>query len=96
MQSAADADIDAYRNMMDSHSVSLPVGYFVTYSHEHQPFGLARHISISVRHHGKMPAPVAVEMILQEFGMMPLSAAVGVWIEDIEDGRKAINIVQPA
>src|SRR5262245_43532071 len=45
-----------------SEHILIPVGYRVAVSVEEQPFGLARHISISVEKRGKTPNPAAVEM----------------------------------
>jgi hypothetical protein len=94
-QATADKDIASYRKFMESMTVVLPVGYYVTYSHERQSFGLARHISISMDRPSKMPSIPAVEMILQEFGMEPMRGSPGLWIEDVGPAVKAINIVQP-
>jgi hypothetical protein len=96
---AANEDLAGYRDMMGRMlSIELPVGYYVTYSHERQPSGLCHHISVSVDRPGKMPSVEAVNMILEAFGMQPVLKAVPgkrVWIEDVEPGQKAINIVQP-
>lgn len=86
----------AHRDMMDMHSIELPVGYHVTYSHERQPPGLCVHISISVDRPNKMPHPAAVETILEAFGMQPIKGSPGIWIEDINAVTKALNIVQLA
>jgi hypothetical protein len=87
----------AYRDMMATLTLELPVDYRVTYTHEQQPHaGLCHHISISVNRPKKMPHPEAVGMILSEFGMRPLDDTPnGVWIEDINPLTKAINVVQP-
>ena len=95
----AQTDIDAYRDMMETLSIDLPVGFHVTYTHERQPNAptptkLCHHISISVERPKKMPLPEAVEMILLEFGMKPMREATGVWLEDIDRVTAAVNIVQ--
>lgn len=95
----AQTDIDAYRDMMETLSIDLPVGFHVTYTHERQPNAptptkLCHHISISVEQPKKMPLPEAVEMILLEFGMKPMREATGVWLEDIDRVTAAVNIVQ--
>lgn len=95
----ADKDMDAYRDMMRTLSIDLPVGYHVTYTHEVQPEAptpskLCHHISISVDRPNKMPSVQSVEMILEEFGLRPMQQSHGVWIENIDRWFKAINIVQ--
>lgn len=48
-QAAADRDMGAFRDMMKTLSIELPVGYFVCYSHERQPkAGLCHHMSNAV------------------------------------------------
>jgi hypothetical protein len=98
IKATADKDIAAYRDMMRTLTVELPVGYAVTYSHEIQPKapppGLCHHISVSVDRPHLMPSPEAVEMILAEFGMQPLKTSSGVWIEDVRPGEKAVNVLQ--
>jgi hypothetical protein len=97
VQTAANRDIAAFREMMETLSLQLPVGYRIAYSHEMQPkAGLCHHISISVARPKKMPSQEAVEMILQEFGMRPMSQSNKLWIEDVDHVTKAINIVQVA
>lgn len=88
-------DIKAYRDMMNALTVEIPLGYFVTYTHELQPHhGLCHHISISVDRPRKMPSVEAVEMLLEEFGMEPLKRSRGVWIEEVDPTTSAINILQ--
>jgi hypothetical protein len=96
-KTVADRDMAAYRDMMSTLTLELPVGFVVTYTHEMQPkAGLCHHISISVRRPKKVPHPEAVQMILNEFGMRPLDDAPGgVWVEEIDPVTKAINVVQP-
>jgi len=94
-QNAATRNIRAYRDMMATLSMELPIGYVITYSHDRQPkAGLCHHISISVRRARKMPGTEAVAMILEAFGMRPLEKSDGLWIEDIDPVTKALNIVQ--
>jgi hypothetical protein len=92
---AATSNEAVYREMMRSLSITLPVAYVVTFSHERQPFGIARHISISLDVPNKMPGVAAVEFILREFGMKPLAESAGVWVEDVSPGLRAVNVVQP-
>lgn len=43
-------------------------GYRIVYSIEQQPSGWYRHLSVSVDDSEKYPNPVAVEMLMKEFG----------------------------
>jgi len=95
VQTAANRDLGAFRDMMQTLSLHLPVGYHIAYSHEMQPqAGLCHHISISVDRPKKMPSQEAVDMILQEFGMKPVRESNSMWIEEINPVTHAINIVQ--
>ena len=69
--------------------VHIHDGYRVVYSVEEQPIGDCHHISVSIDKKGKTPNPIAVEMILEEFGMKKLEDSLEVWPEGI-----AINIIQ--
>ena len=69
--------------------VHIHDGYRVVYSVEEQSIGDCHHISVSVDKKGRAPHPLAVEMILEEFGMKKLEDSLAVWPEGI-----AINIVQ--
>jgi hypothetical protein len=95
---AADKDATAFREMMKTFAVFLPFGFCVVYSQEIQPEapppGLCHHISISIDVAGKLPSEAAVEMILHEFGMLPLNKSQAIWIEDVPPSTKAVNVVQ--
>jgi hypothetical protein len=91
---AAERDVTAYRDMMAMHSLEIPIGYIVSYTHENQPVGLCHHISISVTRPGKMPHPEAVQAILGAFGMRPFEQSEHIAIEDVAPETKAINLIQ--
>jgi hypothetical protein len=91
---AAERDMAAYRAWMDGLSITLPSGYWVTYSHEDQPCGRCHHISISVDRPNKMPHPEAVQMILREFEMKPIGDSLQIWIEHVSPTVRAVNIMQ--
>lgn len=76
----------------ESESVIIPVGYRAAISVEEQPFGLARHLSVSVERVGMTPHPNALEMIADEFGM-PKSAWITLWLEEFEPGHHAVNVL---
>jgi hypothetical protein len=95
MITTAAKDREAWSKWMAAFSIPLPVGFWVTYSHETQPqLGLCRHISVSVDAKDKGPHPAAINMILEAFGMDPFDRGTSViWQEDIDTGF-AINVVQ--
>lgn len=73
----------------------IPVGYVCTYSHEQQTPGICRHLSIAVAGDGKAPNPAAVQMLMQEFGFRGgFEALDGVWEEEINPTKSAINVLQ--
>lgn len=91
----AKRDIDGFCAVMFRYTIRLPTRYAVTFSHEKQPLGLCHHISISVETtDNKLPSMTAVEFILEAFGMQPLSNSVKVWLEHVNQGHDAVNIVQ--
>lgn len=94
---AAERDLAGYRDMMGTLSIDIPVGYHVTFSHEIQPSGLHyKHISISIDRPGRMPHPVAVDMILEAFEMRHIQdmREGNFWIEEETPTCKAINVLQ--
>jgi len=95
---AAATDLAAYRDAMAMRTVMLPIGFIVTYTREFQPHapppGLCHHISIGLMDApGRGPSPEAVEMILEAFAMPAMADSDKVWLEDIEPGRKAVNVL---
>jgi hypothetical protein len=85
---------DGKRTLPLKFTIDLPVGFTVTYTHEQQPPGLARHLSVSVEG-GKLPNIVAVDMILKEFGFrQTVATADRVWPENYGAGLTAINVLE--
>lgn len=85
---------------MPEHTRYIPDSYKVVFSIEEQPPGPCRHLSVSCK--SEIPAIEAVAMIASEIGFsvdLVRSSAkentgVHVYVEDIEDGKKAINIIE--
>ena len=81
----------------DNFIVIIPVDYKVVYSIEHQPFGPAKHISMSVTGEGNWPNLVAVNEILALFdfkvrvGVPSPNLVVKMW-QDKE--TESINILE--
>ena len=79
-----------------SHQVLIPYGYRMAVSFEYQPAGLLAHFSFSVEEKGKVPNPIAVEMMLDVLGY-DLKQADARWVEEfLIDGKPggiAINLL---
>lgn len=95
---ASERDLNAYRDAMAMYSMALPSGFAVFYTQEIQPNapppGLCHHISIAVDQPDKLPSVSAVEIIMAEFGMRPITTPSRIWIEDIRPGEKVVNVLQ--
>lgn len=79
-----------------STQVEIPFGYRAAISFEEHPGGLCRHLSVSVNTPGAMPNPYAFQMIAEAFGIKwPPESNASVWVEEIDPGHGAINIVVP-
>jgi hypothetical protein len=74
----------------------IPFGYRVVYSIDAQPCGLCDHISVSVEDDDLncLPNAIAVETIMELFGMPRLVECIAQWVETINEGDpKAINVL---
>lgn len=91
---AVHMDPETIRNNNSKTTFTIPHGYKITYTVELQPFGSAAHISISVPSPNKGPNSIAVEVILKEFGMLPIEQSAYAWMENIDPTHFAINIIQ--
>jgi hypothetical protein len=98
-------DLVRWKQRLDPFTMELPIGFMVTYTHEHQPPGLCHHISISIDAMQKVPNQEAIAMICTAFGMSAAAALVqdpetksdlviAVWPEEYDTGHVAINIVE--
>jgi hypothetical protein len=76
-------------------TLELPLGWKVTFSVEEQPFGWARHMSMSSPAKGRVPHPVAVEWTMKALGFVRQLGACFVYPEKYEHGRIAINVLEP-
>ena len=81
-------------------TIDIPTAYAVTYTHEEQPAGMCKHLSISVHTKGRFPHPEAVQMLMNEFGftnnLYECAKAGSIWEEKFgEEQQSAMNIVEP-
>ncbi len=85
-----------YRIGDDPHfRVEIPMGFICCYSVEMQEIGKCRHLSISVAREGRVVHPDAARLLAEEFGFRGgLNDYNLVWMEDLPDGRKAVNLLQ--
>lgn len=84
--------------MNDDLTMTIPVGYRVTYTHEHQREDLVcRHISVSAENAApnKGPSPQAVVEILKMFGFKNSLGHMPGWVSKKEDGSLIIELVEP-
>lgn len=78
----------------------IEAGYRIVYSIEEQPIGWCRHLSVSVDDPQKSPHPMAVEMLMKEFGFRGgIQECINVWIEEnvhLSTGQivNAVNALQ--
>jgi hypothetical protein len=70
--------------------------YHCAISFEHQPGGLARHLSVSSWRRGKVPHQAVMVLIAKAFGFsgFPPNRASRVWLEEFAPGHHAINVVE--
>jgi hypothetical protein len=89
----------AHMKNMTAQTVKLangPWDFFVTFSIETgHPIGACRHMSMSIMREDRVPSLEAVWLIAMEFGFSGGLDACQRWIEDLSDGGRAVNIVQP-
>jgi hypothetical protein len=86
----------AFRAQMLEQTVIIPGPwpFNVTYSVETgHPFGMARHLSMSVARAGRAPNPYAVWMVAEELGFRDGLEACHVWVDD-RDGVAAVCVAQ--
>jgi hypothetical protein len=102
MQAIAQADKDPknaprLRAQNRALSVEIPTAFTVTLTHEeHKPGVMCRHLSVGVRTTpGRGPSPAAVMMIMQALGFVNRLGRLPVYLETLDDGTAAINLVEP-
>jgi len=86
------------------YSIIIPANFKVVYSiedqgqgiGERQGLGLCRHLSMSVGVIGRVPNPVGLDMIVEEFGFDGALYQCIFWAEDFGVGdQKAFNVLEP-
>lgn len=80
------------------HRIHLPLSYLATFTIEEQIPGIMfRHLSVALASgsEGQAPHPDIVGEIMAEFGFHNDRENVHGWIEPLEDGRCAVNVLEP-
>lgn len=86
----------AHEKRMDRYSCWIPLGFRVVFSIETgHPVGTSRHLSVSSPAKGRIPNIFAMGMLAEELGFVGGLELCGIWDEDIGEGQKAINLIQP-
>ena len=78
--------------------VHIPQYIKVVFSYDEQPppIGMCKHLSVSVALEGRIPNPVAIQMIMQEFGFKNSLERCITWKEEHgPNTATAINIIEP-
>jgi hypothetical protein len=86
------------RHINEKFTIDLPIGIRVTYTHEFQPIGLCRHMSISVHppKEDRYPDIPMVTILMEAFGFMPLNEdRTSIWLEKYQAGFGAVNVLEP-
>lgn len=86
--------------MNPTFTVKIPTNLTVTFTHEVQPIGLCRHVSMSVNLNGRVPHPTAVAMVLPFLGFTQSAKTLGslglVWMEAFgAHTQNAVNVLEP-
>jgi hypothetical protein len=82
--------------MNEALTIDIPNGYSVTYTHEEQPGGVCRHMSVSVADApGRGPNPHAVAMLMQEFGFKNAFGGAHMWLDEGELRAVIVNVLEP-
>lgn len=86
------------------YSILIPMNFKVVYSIEDQGqgmdgkkgLGLCRHLSMSVGQLGRVPNPIGLDMVVQEFGFDGALYQCIFWAEDFGgNDQKAFNVLEP-
>lgn len=82
------------KRINEDFTIGIPVGYVVTYTHEWQPVGLCRHLSVSVPKAKAYPNPAAIQEIMTLFGFKNALTETFVWEEKYAAGFSAVNVLE--
>jgi hypothetical protein len=79
-------------------TVQIPMSYHATYTvEEHQPGVPFRHLSVSIINGApeRGPHPMVIDELMREYGFIGTREEAVGWLENLEDGRIAVNVLEP-
>ena len=79
-------------------TLHIPTSFNVVYTHEEQPGNvICRHLSVSLQFSGRLPHPLVVELIMNEFGFVNKKLKNVIWWKEKfgENTTTAINVIEP-
>jgi hypothetical protein len=87
--------LEEVRKKYPSYPVQLGM-YVAAISFEEQPNGMTKHLSVSSHRKGMVPNEPAMQMVAEafEFSGWPPKRPHRLWLEEYEEGRSAINLVE--
>lgn len=91
---------DTYNNQrkpagdIEGFSCIIPDDFFVVFSHEEQPGGLMRHLSVSCPGNGRVPAIITMKLIMEQLGYVNPLEKCYVYMEDKNVRNIAINVIE--
>jgi hypothetical protein len=89
-------DTRELRNRNAGLTIDIPFGYAATLTiEEHKPGVLCRHLSVSSARPGRTPNGPAMDMLMEEFGFVNRLGSVPAFLEDLGQGRCAVNVIEP-
>ena len=85
----------AHKMQMTRQTIEIPIGFMVTFSIETgHPGGTARHMSMSIDKHGRIPNEHALWIVAERLGFVGDLNDCVMWVEDLEGHGAAVNVVQ--
>lgn len=95
---AMEAGEELPAGLNDGMTIVIPHGYEVTYTHEEQPGGMCRHMSVAVirpDNPNAMPSQAAMAAIMVGFGFVNDLRGCKIWVEEHPEKRTSINVLEP-
>lgn len=91
--SEAFAEGRPYTVIPEDQTITLPMGWTVTFTHENHPSGLVRHMSMASPNRSRVPLPMALEMVMEHLGFTQKLEHCMTWFEPLNEGD-AVNVVE--
>lgn len=78
----------------DDMAVFIPAGIKTVFTVEEHPAGVCRHLSVSINRPGYTAPPIALQMLMEEFGFTSKIEDCIVYPETYAPGRIAVNVLE--